>query len=1452
MKRFYLLIVSVLLFCLGISHSAYAVPAKRGVTRELVLTDGSRVTAVLVGDEHGHYWLAADGTAYQAIEGTEVYASVDRQQVVQRANVRRATSNARRQRRMAPRRIGEVGAITGKKKGLIILVNFSDVTFNKSNTNALYQRIANEENFTYGNFKGSMRDYFYAQSEGQFELTFDVVGPVSVSKAQSDYGANDSNGDDQYPATMVIEALEKADSQVNYADYDWDGDGEVEQVYVVYAGKGEADGGAASTIWPHEWELSAAASYGDGSGAQTLDGVTINTYACGAELNGATGTIAGIGTMCHEFSHCLGYPDFYDTDYSGGQGMGYWDLMDSGSYNDDGYQPAGYTSYERWVAGWKTPTELTSTTQVDNMKALQANGSNTYVIYNSGNKNEYYLLENRQKTGWDASLPGEGLLILHVDYSASAWSSNTPNDTPSHQRMTWIAADNKYQYEAYNGSKYYTEEGMANDPYPYGSVNAFGESTTPAAKLFNKNAGGTYYLDSSVENITQNADGTVSFKFRAASNVATPTFSPKAGRYAEAQTVSISCTTDAAAIYYTLDGTTPSSASTLYTSPITISETTVVKAVAVLDGEESKVASGKFTIGASTSDPNTITFTRVASVDDLEPGMRYIIACGSKARAAGAVSNSIMGSQMVTVSDEVITIGNDVEVFVLEQAEDGGWTFMNETTGEYLYATTTKKLAYASDEKAWTLTDGTDGVTMTFDSYGTMLYNVNNPRFTTYTSSPNASMIQANLYMEDSSATPSLPTPFIVADEALTFNAKVGAQHTMPLNVLSENLTDDIALALTDAAGVFSLSTTTINKAVEDAVVQVTFAPTAAGSFSGSITLTSAGAEAVMVTLTATATENGSSTGGEGDSYQLVGDANLLAAGDEVLIAYIDESGNPYALSTTQNDNNRSASSDLTLNADGTLTPGEGVQIITLEKNGTNYLFNVGSGYLYAASSSKNYLRTESTADDNAKADISIADGMATIIFQGTNTRNVLRFNPNNSTPIFSCYDVGSSVGSLPQLYRKAAGNLKHDATLTFSATTATATVGEDFTAPSLTTDPADINVTYASSKPTVAEVDATSGAITILEAGTTIITATFAGNDNYNGASAFYVLTVKAEATGDENSADNPYTVAEAQALFDNDQLPEDLVFVKGVVASISEVNTQYGNATYNISDDGTEDNQLLVYRGKYLDGDAFTSADQLQVGDTVVVYGSLILYKNTTREFTSGNYIVSLARPEGTTPAAGDYVKVTSAPDDWSGQYLIVYEEGSVAMNGGLGTLDAISNTINVTISDNTISSSDATDAASFTIEAVVGGYTIKSASGYYIGQTSDANGLKTSAETAFTNTLSMASDGVDIVSDVTHLRYNMTSGQTRFRYFKSATYTAQQPIALYRKVAAPVVVTLGDVNKDGFVTIADVTALVNIILGKDTNNDYDSAAADVNGDEKITIADVTALVNLILGKS
>ena len=491
-----------------------AVPAKKGVWKTLKLQDGTEVRAQLVGDEFGHLWVDEAGKAYAEQNNTQIYKQVEKTTIAERAKARRAKVNAKR---MQKRVFGHPTTILGNKKAIILLVNFKNQKFNSNHNNALYQRIANEAGFSEGNFKGSMADYFKAQSRDKFTLDFDVVGPLTVSKNASYYGGNDSNDQDSHPEEMVKEAVELAKQEVSdWTPYDWDGDGYVDQVYVVYAGKGEADGGDDDTIWPHAWELSAS-SFGAVSVGTNLK---VNSYACGPELDGQTGTIGGIGTMCHEYSHCLGYPDFYDIDYSGGQGMGPWDLMDQGSYNGDGFQPAGYTSYERWFAGWEQPIELKDEdVEVRNMKSLQNDGE-FYIIYNDKNEDEYYLLENRQKEGWDASLPSAGLLILHCDYDAKTWEENGPNDVPSHQRLTVVPADGKYQSQSYMGEKYYTDEGIATDPFPYNKVNAFNKDfktsdniAKKAAQFFTKTSNGTYWMNGSVEDITKNSDKTVSFNY---------------------------------------------------------------------------------------------------------------------------------------------------------------------------------------------------------------------------------------------------------------------------------------------------------------------------------------------------------------------------------------------------------------------------------------------------------------------------------------------------------------------------------------------------------------------------------------------------------------------------------------------------------------------------------------------------------------------------------------------------------------------------------------------------------------------------------------------------------------------------------------------------------------------------------------------------------------------------
>ena len=503
----------ILLLGIFMTLSVSAIPAKRNVWKNLNLPDGTKVRAQLTGDEFGHYWLGKNGKSYAFNSNANFYQSINSDVLISKAKECRQSANERSLRRLASHREGQVQGLRDSKKGLIILVNFADNTFERSHDNALYQRIANEENFSYNKFRGSLYDYFKDQSQGLFKLSFDVIGPVTLSKNLSYYGENDNNYLDKHSSQMICEAVEQAKNLVSdWKQYDWNDDGKVDLTYVIYAGQGEEAGGEEYTIWSHSSSLSVA-----GASVTVGDNLIVDEYACSAELN-SDKTINGIGHICFAFSNSFGLPYLYDIDYSGGQGMGSWDIMDSGAYNGDGFVPAGYTSYERWSLGWMDPIQLESENKsITGMKSLQ-DGGESYVIYNPNNRNEYFLLENRQKTGWDAGLPGSGMLILHCDYDETAWSNNQVNDDPEHQRLTWIPADNKYDYELYNGNKYYTDEGMASDTYPHGTNNRFNKYSEPASKLYNQNLDGSYFLNSSVENITQNANGTISFDFLATVN----------------------------------------------------------------------------------------------------------------------------------------------------------------------------------------------------------------------------------------------------------------------------------------------------------------------------------------------------------------------------------------------------------------------------------------------------------------------------------------------------------------------------------------------------------------------------------------------------------------------------------------------------------------------------------------------------------------------------------------------------------------------------------------------------------------------------------------------------------------------------------------------------------------------------------------------------------------------
>lgn len=517
MKKLYLMLS--MLFAFG--AAANAIPAKK-LQKVITLTNGTQVSVELRGDEYLSWWEGTDGTAYRATADENVFEAFDLEAQKPAAAARRARAEQGRVARLARVKNSLKGAddkmrglggdhITykGVKKGLVVLVDFKNKKFADGHDLEYYKNVINGKDFSdeEEGYVGSVRDYFLAQSNGQFELDFDVVGPVTMSKNYGYYGNDGAYQKDEKVYEMIKEACDGIQDKVNLKDYDWDGDGEADQVFFLYAGLGQASGGSAGTVWPHESELRywpcGVLSYSTGK---------INTYACANELQpetqGSSRYIsAGIGTICHEFSHCLGFADMYDTTGGGGYGMSVFDVMDQGSYNGNGFVPCNYTAFERIYAGWVEAIELIDPATVKDMKSVSDYGR-PFIMYNYKNTNEYFLMENRQNTGWDKGLYGSnGLLIVHVNYVPSRWANNSVNSSAEKiQCCTVVNAD---------GSRENTQYSLQGDLYPYEVKGVtmndeFTDESEPAAKLYTKNSDNSYALGIPITQIKR-SKGSVSF-----------------------------------------------------------------------------------------------------------------------------------------------------------------------------------------------------------------------------------------------------------------------------------------------------------------------------------------------------------------------------------------------------------------------------------------------------------------------------------------------------------------------------------------------------------------------------------------------------------------------------------------------------------------------------------------------------------------------------------------------------------------------------------------------------------------------------------------------------------------------------------------------------------------------------------------------------------------------------
>lgn len=503
--------------------SANAVPAKR-LTFTATQPDGTEVTLTRAGDEFFKFFLTEDGrmvlgnevngyyfaevdantglakasnikaanVAARTDAEKEFLASINREKLAEAGALTAEMSPLNRRsepRSLAPRANASVSSIpqsgvglsansayprTGSPKGLIILVEYTDVKFKTSysgGASAYFERMINQKGFSENGGTGSALDWFTDASMGLFTPDFDVYGPVTLPKNQAYYGGNDYFGDDENAPQMIVDGCKGLDSQINFKDYDTDGDGYVDNVFVIYAGQGEASYGGSNCVWPHQWELSSAGK------SLTLDGVRINRYACSNEWE--YNRPDGIGTFVHEFSHVMGLPDLYHTaDQYGTENYtpSSWSVLDYGPYNNDGCTPPTYSIFERNAMGWIDPLVLDKTPRTVSLEHIES--SNYGCIIPTAKNTEFFLLENRQQSNWDKYLPGHGMLIWHIDYNASVWSQNAVNNTKSHQYVDIEEANNNP-----NGT---SETAMSGYAFPGtgGRYTSFTDNTTPNMKTW--------------------------------------------------------------------------------------------------------------------------------------------------------------------------------------------------------------------------------------------------------------------------------------------------------------------------------------------------------------------------------------------------------------------------------------------------------------------------------------------------------------------------------------------------------------------------------------------------------------------------------------------------------------------------------------------------------------------------------------------------------------------------------------------------------------------------------------------------------------------------------------------------------------------------------------------------------------------------------------------------------
>jgi len=720
-------IFSVILLC-GFVLAANAVPARRG-WQTRTQADGTTIEVQVVGDEFYHYTINRDGQQVREVNG--MYQVVGEAPTAEVAKARRANAVIRRQRK-------DIGTQPNlAPKGVVILANFSDKSMQSSHTNATFDELCNSLNCTVNGGYPSAGQYFADQSNGAYRPQFDVFGPVNLSRNVAYYGTDgEEEGDDQHATDAVVEACRLANEQftINWADYDSNNDGYIDFVYVIYAGKGQADGGTSETIWPHNWEVSSARQYGYCTYSESqcrVGGKKIENYAMSSEMSGSQ--LGGIGTLCHEFGHVMGLPDFYDTKY----GTNYeqcltpndWDVMDGGAYGGDGHCPPNYSPWEKEFFGWHTTINLGA--QGQNV-TLYANGTENYQAYQITSNGNYvgpttaglrYYIENRQAVGWDEPLTGHGMIIWKVTFNASKWTNNEPNNTANNPYYTIISASgSKIGWDGNSRTDY-----CPKNPFP-GTANVHsynGISGKPLLNIAESNqvVTLTYIETPSVDPFDVNfmAFGQLFEAVQSTGKLVLPATNPVAcsdGRVFVGWCSQASYSSETTAPTFAKAGDAVAEGATFYA------------VFADQNGEGS----------AET------TWDLVTNASSLNAGDVLVMACTSKGFTAGDISSQIMASVASTFSNDQISSLGAGTVELTLGGSTGAWTLSSENG--LLGATTVKKLAWGSGTTTWdiSIAGGDATIQSTTDSYGRFLYNANSPRFTTYTSNTSVSMLLPQLY----------------------------------------------------------------------------------------------------------------------------------------------------------------------------------------------------------------------------------------------------------------------------------------------------------------------------------------------------------------------------------------------------------------------------------------------------------------------------------------------------------------------------------------------------------------------------------------------------------------------------------------------------------------------------------------------------------------------------------